>query len=256
MTIQAEDILHTICSSVKETNSNGTQVIFALEPAKEAALAFEILVAYGFDAKIYHTPEKPSKLYLTRREIAPEIMQHALAYAKTLHQIKGNLDGLLPALPAQDFTVHFMHMPPAGKQILVQISPASGTAAPTAQPAVAAPVASVSRPVAAPAPARGKKPQAQEDILTAGPSVAKTNYAKTLGSDATRKDTVTKRLFFYLTGNITASSFAMFVMVAILGIIFSLFIFAKAFICPDFASMKKNHSWYCSLFVKEDDSQQ
>jgi len=247
MTIRAYDIIAKVCSDFKEVGSNNLQVIYEITNTKEARLAYDILVTHGFDAKIYSSPQKTAKLYVTHPTTDLPGLEDALTYAEKLNNIRHELDDL----PAQNYTLYFTNTPPAGKQILIQITSAASPSPAPRFAVSAAPQIMTSKPTAQPKGRRKAAPE--EDSIATGPAVAKASYAKVLGEDGDRKDTLRKRIFLYFTGNMATSSFAFMVMVVGLGLLFSFFVFAKAFICPDFASMKRNHSWYCSMFVSDDE---
>lgn len=68
-----------------------------------------------------------------------------------------------------------------------------------------------------------------------------------MGGNEANKDTPTKRFILYMTGNAAVSGFAFLMMVVSLAALFSMFVVAKSFLCPDFAleKSKQNHAWYC-----------
>jgi hypothetical protein len=258
MSIQFSDILSALCDSVKLTHSNDFQTVYALEDMRAAKLVYDVLVSYGFDAKVYHETNKPSKLYLTNPTQTPQqleqILAAALAYAQTLRQVKRSVDQLcstdIPSLGAPDYTISFANAHPAGKQLIVHITPEAQPVAnaQSAQVLAPRPVAAATVTVTQPKTAKRvvRKGKSHYEELSSGPAVAKAGYPGKLGASGNlEQQGVRKKIFTFLRANIATSSFTMFIMVTALGTIFSLFVFAKAFICPDFASMKRTHAWYC-----------
>lgn len=268
MTLPFETFLTAICAQIKELNSNEFQKIYAVTGPVESQLAHDILVAHGFDAKIYHEAGKASKLYITNPttgtpEQLAQTFNAALAYARSLKSMKLSLDELTanPALQAQ-YSVTIANMQPSGKQIVIQVAPA--VAQPQIQQAPAAPAqpqyaaASAVRTAAVATPkARGPKPKSHYEELSAGPAVGKVMHAGRIAADgSTKEETWSKRMFLYLTGNMATSSFAALTMLVIIAVLFTFFIMGKSFLCPDFGSMKRNHSWYCQMMVGGNDEQQ
>jgi|GEM_PF-2441644 len=264
MTLQIEDLLSTLCTEVSLSLANDFQKVYGLMDSAEAKLAFDVLVAYGFAAKVYHTPGKPSKLYVAHSTLPAEQLQNvlsaAIAYAQTLKQIKANLDQLcnqsVPSLHSAIYTMTFVNMQPSGKQIIIQVTPPAGTEAnvqpnsSTAGPegTEAAPVQAVAKAAAVAAPTRKKVRKVKnpyEDDFAAGPAVGKGFYPTKIAPEGGRaQESMRKRIILLMFGNMATSSFATLMWLVLLFILFSFFVFAKAFICYDFVA-KKNNSWYC-----------
>ena len=59
-----EEILAGLCRSVESSPNNGLRKVYVLKNAAEAKLAFELLLAHGFDVKFYDDADG-GKLYYT-----------------------------------------------------------------------------------------------------------------------------------------------------------------------------------------------
>jgi len=260
MTTRIEDILSILCTSVTLAHSNDFQQVFTLTDSTDAKLAFDVLVAYGLDVKVYPQDDDSSKLYVTTPKLSPAQLEKTLSsakiYATALKQINASLEQLCTdgelVLGDIEYSVNFTNSARNSKQILVQISPAVASDNPIIRPvevlapvaAAAAPRPTVKRPVAA---------KAQDDF-TSGPVVGKGKYPGSGPEDGTVPEvSLKRRIFLYLFGNAATGGIAMLLIVVIVGILFSLFVFAKAFLCPDFAGSKKSDAWYCQKPGNEDD---
>ncbi|MDE3059575.1 MAG: hypothetical protein KGJ06_01020 [Pseudomonadota bacterium] len=242
-----DDILSAICSTVRPQHADNHQRVYLIGDADEAKLALNVLTVYGFSANLYPDEDSLFKLYIQETEPDEAKLSAALAYAGLLRQIKASLD----AFRAQggDRVASACQMAFAdthdAKQILIKISSVKMA------PAVAAP-----KPAAASAaPARSASPQkprpqaartaAAAGGLTAGPALAKKLYGKAKQNQ--EDDSLTRRAFLYFTGNMASAGFVFIMMLAGVIALFSLLVFAKGFLCPDFAQEKKNTAWYCSF---------
>lgn len=268
MALQIDDVLTAICTEVNPFHANDFQKVYALGDSTEAKLAFDVLVAYGFVAKVYHTPGKPSKLYVAHPTQPAEQLENtlaaALAYATTLKQIKQNLDQLcsqsVPALQSNTYTMTFVNMQPTGKQIMIQVVPPAGAEAnvqansaggslDTQATEAAAPDQQAAAKTAATPPKVVKKirkaKNPYEDDFAAGPAVGKGFYPTKIAPEGGRQEeSLRKRMMLLVFGNMATSSFATLMWLVLIFVLFSLFVFAKAFICYDFVAKKKN-AWYC-----------
>ncbi len=270
MSITLEDILNSICSEVTLSHTNDFQKVFSLSTPLEAKLAFEVLVVYGLDVKVYHAADKPSKLYITHptqsQAQIDKIYAAALAYAKTLKQIKLSVESLCKdneaALAAVDYNIAFLKGTGAAKQIVVQIVPSNDAQAMAQGTAVEAPAAaSAPSPAASAAVASGQvkvvrkygeKPKSHYEELSSGPAVGRGNYPGKLSADGeAQANSVRRRMGLVVFSNMTTSSFATFIIAIIVGIFLSVFVMMKGFICPDLAVANKNRAWYCGSYGEE-----
>ena len=265
MTTQIEQILTILCSSVQQTLSNDFQAVFLLSSSLEARLAFDVMLSHGFDVKAYPQDDNTTKLYITHPTWPAAQLQSTLdgakAYAVALKGIQQNLDQMCsdaePILGALNYQMSFANSQANSKQLIVQISPmGAAVVAPPAPVSVAsAPIPAVK---SAPGAAKSKyKYKAQRDEFSSGPAVGRASYPGSKNSDSgAPEETLKRRIMLYIFGNMATSSYAMLIMVIILGMIFSLFVFAKAFLCPDFASMKHSNAWYCQNSNGSNEQQQ
>lgn len=84
--------------------------------------------------------------------------------------------------------------------------------------------------------------------LDTGPELTKVpKYRKKKHKQELSNDSLRKRAKFFFIGNMASTGGWLLVYIFIILILFSLFVFGKAFLCPDFASMKRNPSWYCHI---------
>src|SRR5690606_26726678 len=99
MTTQFEEFLSIVCPGFELKHETGFQKNFQTKDEKETKLAFDILVSYGFDAKMYPDEENNAfKLYITLADADPASverrLQSAIAYGKALKDVKIRLDNL------------------------------------------------------------------------------------------------------------------------------------------------------------------
>ena len=255
MPITIEDILNIACSSAKLTLSNEFQKVFVLSTSSDARIAYDVLVSHGFEVKVYHQDDNTSKLYVAHPKFTPQklesILTSATAYITALRQTKNGLDELCknPASGAVEYNIAFANMQPSGKQVIIQIFPAdriTQAAPPAALSSTASAVAQNASSSTHQTKKHLTKPKDGNDEFSSGPAVGRGKYPGAPDSDGTVPDASLKRkILLYLFGNMATSSFTALIMVVILAALFSIFVFAKAFICPDFASMKRSSAWYC-----------
>src|SRR5690349_5128173 len=108
MIIPLEELLNLLCPGATATRSNELQKAFLIPDAVGAKLAYEVLTAHGFEAKLY--PDASAmKLYVTLPQADgwEERFAMALTHALALANIRRNLD------PATGMT--FVNAP-GGKQ--------------------------------------------------------------------------------------------------------------------------------------------
>lgn len=243
MAISFEDLLSALCTEFQPQHANDFQKIFLIADAREAKLAFDVLVAFGFDAKVYPDAAKGSKLYLITPPAmdarAEERFAQAVAYAKALRGIKHSLDALPPP---GGYTMTFANAPGNNKQINIVLTQPATAIAPAAAPARPAQQA------AAPAPKRKPMAMKAEAVFSTsgGPTLGARSYPGGLDEKAqTRQSSLKRQIFLYLTGNAATGGVAVMFVIVVLAILFTLFILSKSLLCPDFATAKKNVAWYC-----------
>lgn len=259
-----EDILSSLCSEVTLSHANDFQKIYALNTPLEAKLAFEVLTVFGLDVKVYHQADKPSKLYISPPSFseaqARTAYAGALAYARSLKQIKLGMETLCrdneAALSAVDYNIAFLKGQGSAKQIVIQILPsedaralaASATAPEASAPSAPAVPAVAARPRSS-ARRYGEKPKSHYEELSSGPTVGRGGYRGKLSAEnEAQQRSLCRRMGLMLFGNMTTSSFATLVMAVIAGVVLSVFVILRGFVCPDLAVANKNRAWYCGSY--------
>lgn len=256
MPIAFEDLLSTLCSEFEAQHATDFQKTYLIADAREAKLTFDVLITGGFEAKLYPDPAKGAKLYITlpTTDDAPLQQKWAavMAYARTLSGITDTLDAMCDdeaaALPSVDYSITFANVPPQNKQINIMLmsQAAQPAASSTLTPPPAARAAAAAQPVVR--KKLKKKKKKQDDGFNSGPALGKHYYPASLGDKAQNEQNSLKRqLFLYVTGNIATGSYAVLAVIIAVAILFTFFMLAKGFLCPDFATakIKQNHAWYC-----------
>lgn len=245
MQITLETIITAACSDIKKLpNPDKTQQVYGIENEKEAKLVFDLLVVYGFDAKFY--PENgTAKLYVSTPHPSALADTHKMtemhSYACSFAALKAQAEQLAFEVntAAPTYRLGFSNSSVTDKQITIHIS--SPKRATTAN---------------SPAPAPQRQQRAlqtaisttskQEDIFL-GPEIMrppgrrKSNQLKTEGPDS-----LWKQCKLYIKGNSIIAALVIIATIALTIVLLSLFVLSKAFLCPDFASMKdKTPPWYC-----------
>jgi hypothetical protein len=269
MTVQFEDLLSVLCPGFELKHATDFQKHFGVRDEKDAKLAFDVLVSYGFDAKVYPGEEKnTAKLYITlpTADMDPAVIEQrllaAIAYGKSLRDIKTRLDSLCHddavVLNSPVYTLTFANAPQGGKQMVISVNPAVASQ-PAASPATVQPQRSVASQAAqAKRPVMTKKAaqKKDDDGFNQGPTVAKNLYSGSgKKKDSRSEDDWRRRIFLYITGNIATGGAGVMAGVVLLFVAFSFFVLAKGFLCPDFAVEKKdvNRAWYCADPQKKED---
>lgn len=249
-----EDILTALCSHVTPISSNASQKAFAIADGKEARLAFDVLVAHGFEAKVYDD-SGTAKLYITlpaaEAAVTGQKLDAAMAYAKSLKIIKQSLDMLREDNAAQssDYSLTLANTAAGGKQILVQLTPPSPFV--LANKPASAPAAPVRQPDHA-KPAAPKKSKMYHgpvaDPFSSGPAVARKFVPAYLtGGKSQNSDGFGRQISLYITGNMATYLAYFLSILTILLVLYSAFVASEAFLCPDFATTTKKNlkRWYC-----------
>ena len=270
MATQFEDLLSIVCPGFDLKHATEFQKNFTVPDEKAARLAFDILVSYGFDAKVYPDDDNnnAAKLYITlpTADMDPALIEQrllcAIAYGKALNDIKMRMDSLCRddagLLQSPSYTLTFANSGGSAKQIVIGVSNAAaqpqasqGLSAPTAQRTAAQP-AQASAPVAR----KPVKKKDDDDGFNQGPTVAKNFYSGSSKKDGKKgDDDLRRRAFLFITGNIATGGAGMMGALIMLFIAFSFFVLAKGFLCPDFAVEKKNknRAWYCDSPTKQEE---
>ncbi len=248
-----KEVLEILCSSIAPLNSNNAQDSFLLNTPREAKLAHEVLIAYGFDAKLYQESEH-AKLYVSLTKLPDAVqVESACSRAQILRQI-------MDALPDEnDGMISFMNTPAAGKQISIHFppSPQESRFSPAGLP-VPPPIAPDTLRKHAVAPQRKAgfdisklKEQKDMGIHGGGPAIAK-QYPFGIQPPVSEgnNEKLSRRLMNYFVGNITNSFYTFFGMLAIISIAVTIYVSLKTYYCADFLTPnKKNPNWYCNIGI-------
>jgi hypothetical protein len=89
------------------------------------------------------------------------------------------------------------------------------------------------------------KPPSDEDQLFSGPKVARTSIPKSMKTSNTEEDPLSKRIFFFLGARAFTSGAWMAFAALALGIIFTILVTLKGFLCPDIATQQGYIPSYC-----------
>jgi len=265
-----EAVLAALCTLLTLRQSNDFQDVYVAGDRIEAKLACDVLVAYGFDAKLYHEDDV-SVLYLKRP--APDASLEsrfagALAYAIMLKRIKHAMDSArdsdAEALEMTDYSIGFANIPSTGvKQITLQTVPVA-VAVQNQPVAPAQPVASRDFPPAAAQLSDAKrlrseklahKKQRQKELeaFTGGSALAKSYPGQRSRKPQDEPDGLLRQLNLYIRGNMATAVMAFFTLVIMpMVVAFTLFVMAKSVLCPDLATVKSN-AWYCGGGEKPDE---
>lgn len=239
-TTTLEALLNILCENVSKGQQNAQQTLYSLADAKDAKLAYDVLVACGLDAKYFADANgSDGKLYVQNASLAAATpaIHNMLSAASLLRQIKKLLDA--QPTPAH-YSLNFANTP-SGSQLTLSL-PANKHAAAPASPPKASPPLHGEKP---PSNALPKQATARPDSLAGGPAVARAAIPKSFRTNETGEDSLLKRAFFYLTSHaFTSIAWTMFFML-ILGIIFSIIITFRGFLCPDVATDARQIPSYC-----------
>lgn len=270
MATQFEDLLSIVCPGFDLKHATDFQKNYMVPDEKAARLAFDILVSYGFDAKVYPDDDNnnAAKLYITlpTADMDPAHIEQrllcAIAYGKALSDIKLRMDALCRddagLLQSPSYTITFANSgSQSTKQIVIGVSNAAAQQQPAANFAPAPSQRTAAQPAQASAQVARKpvKKKAEDDGFNQGPTVAKNFYSGSSKKDGKSEDDFRRRAFLFITGNIATGGAGMMGALVMLFIAFSFFVLAKGFLCPDFAVEKKNQNraWYCDSPTKQEE---
>ena len=231
MTETLESLLNLLCKSVSKGQQNAQQTLYILGDAKDAKLAYDVLVACGVDAKYFaEADESGGKLYVQNAALAAsgDRMTAALASAPLLKQIKDLLDA---QSAIGNYSLAFSNTQ-AGRQLTLLL-PADKSTMPVA---TAKPAAPLTNSTYKPGSFKPKIAVAEESILT-GPAVARKAIPKSFKTSDTEEDPLIKRMLFYITSHAFTSIAWVVFFILILGVIFSVVITVRGFLCPDIAGV-------------------
>jgi len=236
MSESLELLLEVVCKNAERTQQNAQQTLYQLETIKDARLAHDILVTCGVDVRL--VPDgSGAKLYVHNASVAAsdDKIRNALAAGSLFKQIKNVLDEYNDA---GDYTLTLSNNH-HGRQLTLQL-PTDDQLHGIASKKPEKPALSAQKPAVAatsqPTAPRPKKLTKEEDqILSAGPSVARAAIPDSFKSsnDATEEDPLRKRMMFWLTSRAFTSGAYALGFLLVLGLIFSVLVTVKGFLCPD-----------------------
>ncbi len=248
-----EDVLGTLCSEVSLLSSNNTQKVFMLRPKRPAKLASDILIAHGFDAKIYDESDH-CRLYFGNTANVADAgykLSQAANYAESLHNVCSALESLceLQDVQPSDFSINLMNSGAQSQQITITLTKQTVSNVDT-QPL---PQNGDSRQFAAAPPPvgaqtrRAAQRKADLNIKNAGvPTIAKTHLMQEGPNKGKEKDAHWRWLYNNFFRYFTENAAPAISLIIFLLVITSIAILLKGFICPDFAVNTKNSPWYCN----------
>ncbi len=261
-----QELLSRLCAQAEKSRENEQQAVFDLSDSKDAKLAYDVVVSCGVEAKLFPQDDDHAKLYVEKPSIAPRAEQLAAALASVdmLKSIKQIID---QNNPAANYTLAYT-LTPLGRQLTLQL-PHDKSSQPvkkvrvSAAPATAMSQTNVTSSTISPASTAAKpqykmkkftkpKKEESEDMLQ-GPSVARQavpQYLKTKEGNG-ESDSVFKMLMLIVTGRAMKSGAWFFMVLLILGIIFSLIVTVKGFVCPDFVTVESRNPSYCPRIKSE-----
>lgn len=245
MTISFTDILYALCSRVDPLNENENQHIFALHTPREAQLVNDILVAYGFDTRLYHEPDI-SKLYITKTSIvwhSQNDLENALTYAKT---IKRMLFGMQEHAD-ECYKISFQNTPDSGKQISILFRPENQPSEPP-PPVIPTPASSDSARAYTIQKRKSSERDSATNILmgtTASQLSKHTPFGLTNDPLSTPiEPNLSRRLSVYFFGNLTEGLYAFLLGAFVAMLIASAIMITRGFLCADIAALA-DRAWYC-----------
>ena len=259
-----EEILAGLCRSVESSPNNGLRKVYVLKNAAEAKLAFELLLAHGFDVKFYDDADGGKLYYTPSPSKNPAREQQKLAqaasHAAAMSAIKRELDALQsqPQARLEHYEISYVrpHLDDDDRRITIEIAakkPVPGAKKTAAAKAAPAPVATAQAPVSPPlsTPANGKKPKADDEDaffeLSAGPQVAKQSLYKQFLEQEKKQDqdSLWRQMVNYLKSQRATTAYWVVIYLTVLLVAYSFVVLARGYLCPDLATVKRDY-WYCT----------
>ncbi len=238
-----ESLLQLVCATVSKSQQNTEQSVYVLGDAKDARLAYDLLASCSLDVK-YVAEHDGGKLYVKNASLdtpaCTEKLTAALASAPLFKQIKTLLD----SSPEAAYTLSFSTTP-MGRQLTV-VFPAEKP--PIAQPKTSSQSSNATSRLIPQSSATPRRKQAEKDDndgLVSGPAVARKAIPKSFKTSDTGEDPLHKRILLYITGRAFSSFAWMLFILMILGLVFSVLVTARGFLCPDVATDKRTIPAYC-----------
>lgn len=254
-----DKLISTICTVFEISPSvSEAQRVYLIADEREAKLVFDLLTSHGFSAKLYKE-SGASKIYVSmpkhKISFTPVSMAESESFAAAAKSIKEHLDSLIKngqLVGLSEYSLSLANTLSNDKQITIHLI-SNQRQLQGNIPAAPPPInqnAAVNN-----ATSRAQANSDDHDDIFSGPAVMNPigiRRAKLMKIDE-NPDTLWKQLKLYVKGNALYSSMVLTACILGLIIFISLFVVSKAFLCPDFASMKdKNPPWYCTYKTDED----
>jgi hypothetical protein len=259
----ADRLIQRITQRFETISSASTrQRAYTIEDPHEAKIFFDLLVIYGFVAKFYRETNH-SKVYVSppkiNRPISDALLDDASSFARAAISIKTQLDHMVSDHTIADGNYsltlsktanhnHQITILLASEPVMLESDPS------TASPPPATAISSASNEISTAASATQKtaaysrrSQNTADDIFTV-PAVLKPTNARRekLIKASEGNDNLWRRTKLYIKGNAFYSMLVFIGCVLALVVFISFLVASKAFLCPDFASMKDdNPPWYC-----------
>lgn len=251
MTIKLRNIIEAACENAElQPSTANKHSVYHIANKKQAKLAFDLLIAYGFEVKLYHEQDY-DKLYVTYPKPSAvsnnATMKEMLAYAKALKTLKQYADNVSvdPDIGSPEYSISFNNTPSQDKQCIISFAPSIDNA--QIKPDMQYQASKTISPSTV-SNKRTKKGEAQDDIFS-GPEIMRpSGVRKATSMKSEGPDTVWKQFKLYAKGNSLSAGLTLGACFVGLILFISLFMVSKAFLCPDFASIRdKNPPWYCDI---------
>lgn len=232
-----ESLLQGLCKEMVKSTSNEQQTVYLLADAKDAKLAYDLLIACGLDVKLF-AQDAGAKLYVQNLSVAPasEKLAAAMNSAVLFRQIKNLLDS---DTKLADYTLSFTNTQ-AGRQLTLVLPADKQLSRAATKTLETAPAATSTAPQRARMAAKK-----EQDTLLAGPTVART----AIPGESAKEAPVKHAMLFLSTQAFTSGAWLAFIAL-ILGVIFSILVTVKGFLCPDLAVNQDTIPSYCPQKAK------
>jgi len=170
-------------------------------------------------------------------------MSEMLVYARSFIGLKQQAEQLASEVnnPAPAYRLGFANSTASDRQITIHIS--------SPKRATSATAAAISTPQTEQQPLKSAAPVKKQDDIFLGPEIMRpAGRRKSNEMHSEGPDSLWKQCKLYVKGNSIIAALVIIATVALTVVFLSLFVLSKAFLCPDFASMKdKNPPWYCNF---------
>lgn len=255
---EIKDVLTLMCRKVEPITGAGHQQIFIVEDVHQARMAYELFTTLGFDVKLYAENQQAKFYYIPASEPADKTerkLEFACSHARILGSINQAADRLKNDAAARVASYQITYSNPniagSDKRIVLDLlspeAPHGKSAISSQSNAAAIPAAAAKSPVAS----KKKKPQLDDnDIMedfSAGPQVAKKTLYKMYKEQMEKQDedSLYVQLVNYLKSQRATTAFWVVIYLGGILVVYSFFVLAQAYLCPDLATVKKNY-WYCT----------